>query len=699
MVFYICMVLAVNVTLMGIVSCVKGLNLFGKLESPVHAVLAVSLVNTCILYVPWFLYSWQTELGDFKNKLLIVPFMIIRLMQTVSMDADYESAIDIARLVQVSGVSERFLQFYCVVLSYVSVMVPLSGILTIVGIFGNGIGYRFASGRLSGKKRIYIFNGVGEKNLQLAQSIFESEGKDAKNSSFLFCNVRGNPEASVKVRIRKLRGWFTSEYPSAILRTVKYRKKRRVSFFLLEAEERNFNDVIGVLKAAEKLSGGQKHWSEADRVSVHLLLESDQLDNILDAQEKHGIFVRILNAERMCAQELFKQWPVFAALDREQKTISMLIIGNGKVAETVMYDALWMGQAANTSMKIFYIGEDAAELQTRMYMTSPALFDPSLAGGIRYELKFEDLKDREQLRLHERELPYANYVVIACGDDETNVRTAMWVRTWIARQKPDHEAQPFMAVCIRDSRRAKRADRLCVLESRESYGFHIFGTDSQLFTAENFVNSRLDWILYHVQLTYLLGDPEAVPTEEIKNEAWMKLNHSVYNFRSSEANAQYIVNRLFDSGALEECMRRDEAAADITGRPLSGSEQAKYWANAVRAAETSGDRSRLDDILAVYEEKIADRQTVDLLAKAEHARWVTYMAVNGWIPLPAAELVMRKERGIGGHKDYLRLRHAAMVRWEDLDVISEIITGGRDPEKIRNSDRKIVTGTGKYLSK
>ena len=703
MVFYICMVLAVNVTLMGIVSCVKGLNLFGKLESPVHAVLAVSLVNTCILYVPWFLYSWQTELGDFKNKLLIVPFMIIRLMQTVSMDADYESAIDIARLVQVSGVSERFLQFYCVVLSYVSVMVPLSGILTIVGIFGNGIGYRFASGRLSGKKSIYIFNGVGEKNLQLAQSIFESEGKDAKNSSFLFCNVRGNPEASVKVRIRKLRGWFTSEYPSAILRTVKYRKKRRVSFFLLEAEERNFNDVIGVLKAAEKLSGGQKHWSEADRVSVHLLLESDQLDNILDAQEKHGIFVRILNAERMCAQELFKQWPVFAALDREQKTISMLIIGNGKVAETVMYDALWMGQAANTSMKIFYIGEDAAELQTRMYMTSPALFDPSLAGGIRYELKFEDLKDREQLRLHERELPYANYVVIACGDDETNVRTAMWVRTWIARQKPDHEAQPFMAVCIRDSRRAKRADRLCVLESRESYGFHIFGTDSQLFTAENFVNSRLDWILYHVQLTYLLGDPEAVPTEEIKNEAWMKLNHSVYNFRSSNATAQYSVSRLFDAGALEKSMCRefeDDAGTkndDGAVRKYSGYEQAVYWTQALKAAETKGDRTRLNRIISVYEEIISDPETVEILAKAEHRRWITYMAVDGWIPLPVEGLQEFMRTHEGSHKDYLRLRHAAIAKWEELERISEIMTEGKDREKLANGDRLMVRGSRRFL--
>ena len=704
MVFYICMALAVNVTLMGIVSSVKGLNLFGRLESPVHAVLAVSLINTCILYIPWFLYSWQPELGDFKNRMLIVPFMIIRLMQTVSMDADYEAAIDIANLAQVSGVSEHFLQFYCVVLSYVSVMVPLSGILTIVGIFGNGIGYRFATGRMSGRKRVYIFNGIGEKNLELAQSIFAHEGKNVRSSTFIFCNVRGNPEASVKARIRKLRGWFTADYPSVLLRTVKYRSRRKVSFFLLEGEERNFNDVLGILKAAEVLSGGQKHWSEADRVKIDMLLESDQLDNILDAQEKYGIFVRIINAEWMCAQELFRQWPVFSALSRDQKTISMLIIGNGKVAEKVLYDALWMGQAANTSLKIFYIGEDADELQTRMYMTSPALFDPALAGGIRYELKFEDLTDREQLRLHERELPDANYVVVACGDDETNVRTAMWVRTWIARHKPDDAAQPFMAVCIRDSRRAKRADRLCILESRESYGFHVFGTDSRLFSAENFIDSRIEWILYHVQMAYLLQDQKAVPTKEQKSEAWMQLNQSVYNFRSSNATAQYSVSRLFDAGALEESMRREFAGegsgsdkGEGTARKYSGYEQAVYWAEAVRAAEKESDRTRLDLIISVYEEIISDPEIVELLARAEHRRWITYMAGDGWIPLPMEELGEFMRTHDGRHKDYLRLRHAAIAKWEDLDTISEIMTEGKNRDDLKNCDRMMVRESRRFL--
>ena len=266
---------------------------------------------------------------------------------------------------------------------------------------------------------------------------------------------------------------------------------------------------MGILKAADVLmksdrrrpvdgrkqaGGSRDHWPEADRVKVHLLLESDQLDNILDAQDKHGIFVRIMNTDRMRVQELFKRWPLFSGLQAAgvqagqaagakagqaagakagqgagaqagkadsaqagQKPVSLMIIGGGSVAENALYTSLWMGQLTRTSLKIYYVGEDADEIRDRMYMTCPALFDPSLSGGVSYDLEFEDLMNKEQLRLHEREFPDTNYILIACGDDEKNVRTAMWVRTWIARQKPESEHQPFIAVCVKDSRQASRA--------------------------------------------------------------------------------------------------------------------------------------------------------------------------------------------------------------------------------------------------
>ena len=133
------------------------------------------------------------------------------------------------------------------------------------------------------------------------------------------------------------------------------------SRLLLEEEERNFKDVTGILRAAQILSEGREHWPEAERVRVHLLIESDQYENLLDAQEKYGIFVRIMDTERMCVQELFKKWPLFAGLQSGKKTINLLILGQGGIAENVLYNALWMGQTAGASLKVCYLGEDASD--------------------------------------------------------------------------------------------------------------------------------------------------------------------------------------------------------------------------------------------------------------------------------------------------------------------------------------------------
>ena len=61
------------------------------------------------------------------------------------------------------------------------------------------------------------------------------------------------------------------------------------------------------------------------------------------------------------------------------------------------------------------------------------------------------------------------------------------------------------------------------------------------------------------------------------------------------------------------------------------------------------------------------------------------------------DLRMRISAKTGGHKDYLRLRHAAMVTWDELDEVSDIITDGKDRDKLKDSDRKVVRNVRKYI--
>ena len=721
MAFYICLALAAAVTVGSIVYYCRNRDIIGFLETPVHALLSLSLINTCILYIPWFIHVWKAEDIGHGKGLLIVPLMIVRLMQTVSLDADYETALEMVKFASVSGVSIHFLEFYAVLLSYVSVMVPVTGIMTIMGFFANQIGFVIATSRLSGKRNIYVFNGIGERNLNLAESIWNSEGWGRRNCSFLFCNVRGNPGEEARRKIGLIGGRFTGEYPSRLLRIVLYRKNRKVSFFLLEEDDLNFNNAIGILKAAGRMSGSgsrknadHTNWKESDRVSVHLLLGSDELAGILDAQKKYGIFVRVMDAEQMYVQDLYRRLPPFSCMKRGRDSIQMMIYGKGSVAEEAFMRALWMGCNACTPLKIWYVSEDAEAFRARLRVTCPALFDDALAGGERFELCFETITETGQLYraigdgnpkavdasktvsagMGRADFLRSDYLVLAGESDEENIRTAMWFRTWFARQIPENELQPLIAVYIRDERRAEQAENLCIQESRDSYDLHVFGTEARLFTARNILHSKLAHCLYRIQLSYSLKDLDDIPTPDQKSEAWMELNQSIYNYKSSEASAQYIVNRLYDAGALLEAMRKESGSPD---REYTGYEQACFFREALVKNAHDGNRERLDTIIAIYEEKIADPKMLELLSRTEHRRWTAYMAVNGWIILPKESLVEWMKNNKGSHKDYLRLRHACMAGWEELDELSLIKTNGKDADVFKESDRRMVKGVKHFV--
>ena len=125
----------------------------GYWKIPRQSWFILSLFCTCVLYLPWVIYSWDPGTGSVGKFLLSIPYMFVRLMQTISLDADYETAIEIVTLAEKSKTSLGFLQFYAGVLFWVSALVPAFGLWTVLGLFRNKIGYWFETSRYSFKTR------------------------------------------------------------------------------------------------------------------------------------------------------------------------------------------------------------------------------------------------------------------------------------------------------------------------------------------------------------------------------------------------------------------------------------------------------------------------------------------------------------------------------------------------------------------
>lgn len=693
MAFYICMAAVVTITVFGIVWKTHGADNTGREGLNAQTFLALALIDTCILYIPWFLYLWHSEEGDFKNHLILIPYMIIRLMQTVSMDADYESALEIASLAGRSGVSAEFLKIYTVVLSYVSVMVPLTGILTILGFFGNQIGCKIATSRISLRRTIYVFNGAGERNLNLAQSIWTQNGKKTKGCTFLFCNVVEGPSAEAARKIRRIGGWYTSEYPSHFLVIANRSISKKMYYFLLEEEELNYKDAVNILKKAGALCKYNEKWRAADRVSISMTLSSYELSSILDSEDKYGIFVRVIDVEQMCAQDLFSRWPLYTCLNPGQHVINMVIIGSGRVAEEILVNAVWMGTLARASLKIRLISERAGAIRNKLVMTCPALFDPKLAGEEITEIEFENVGGSEELELQNRSFDNMDYIVVASDSDNDNIQIAMWLRTWSARDRDLRAGQPFIAVLVKDEKHSEQAEKLCIHDSQEiSYDLHVFGTEERLFDAGNILKSDLVSMAHRVQLTYDIENLDGPVDADQKRIAWEELNRSVYNYRSSEASARYLANRIFDSGAIEVCMKKRSEDPD---RIFTGEEQAEFWKEAVRRVRREEDHSLIEEIADAYTEMIKDPALFDKLAETEHRRWIAYMAGNGWVTMPDEMIRQWTQLGGGRSKDYLRLRHPAMKSWKVLE--ERALSMGKDRDYYKNLDRLMVEGVRFFI--
>ena len=663
----------------------------------------LSLFCTCVLYLPWVIYSWNPGTGSLGKFLLSIPYMFVRLMQTVSLDADYETAIEIVTLAEKSGTSLLFLTIYSGILFWVSASVPAFGLWAVMGLFRNTIGYWFESSRYSFKTRIYIFNGVGRKNIDLAESIMEAEREEDEKSAFLFCNVEKEPNEETMETIDKIGGFYTQDSPAFLMKLVKYYSSKHLAvfrnlfgpksirYFLLEEEDRNFNDAVSILKSAKNVSRDR-----TENVKIDILLHDNELDNILDAQEKYGIFVRILDVERLYAQELYARWPLFSGLEADGKAIDLAIIGKGSVAEELLLNAVWMGTISSASLKIRYYGEDAKTLQRKLEMSCPGLFKPELAGGENLTPVFTKIGKDEEPKLDKMDITNSNYVIIAGVNDESNVRTAMWYKTWIARRSPIEKQPPFIAVLVNDAEKAEQAKQLKVQESQEPYDFHVFGTDREIFSARNLLHSKLLESLYRVQLSYNRNESGREPSSEEVKATWDQLNESVYNFRSSEASALYIVNRLYDSGAIGKQMKEEMKSAAASEITVSGREKAEYWYNALYENETDKGSSRLNALINTYNSLLRDDKLADTLAQTEHRRWNAYMVSNGWITMDLEQTkAWMKARGSKEHKDYLRLRHACIVPWDELNKVSEI--KGRDPEHFKNADRKIIAGVTDFV--
>ena len=645
----------------------------------------VALLDSFLLFLPYYA---NFDLLGINEKLpwwMLVPYLLTHMLQINSLDASYETALLWTEAGGTFGQAAAFQKLYVFVLSYLSAAVPVLGVLAVSSVFYEKIRYWWVS-HLTRGKTLQIFNGIGQGSVTLAEGL----KKEQPDSCIIFCNVDLDdlPTGREMDELTAMGAVFTQQAPPVLLRCAEYRwAPNRLNYLFVLEEDQNLEDAMQLLdtihsKAASP-DGQERDWPCAERVQLRMMGKTKEAEGLLDARQKHGVQVRMMDYGRTVAYDLYRKYPLFMAYDPQSSCIRQVVIGDNPTAREIFLEGIWLGRMQRVRCEAVYIGPDADAFRDELRVTCPGLYEED-TGSWLYPIRF--LKTdcgRALLDSSAREcVLQSDYLVVATADDEDNIKYSVNLRSFICRKTGRNNDFPFMLVYVRDDLKADKLWNMSVLESRVRYNFLAFGSNRRTFSVWNILSNRIEEMAVGVQLTYMQDG--AAP-----EQARRALNGSTYNYASSEAAAMYLAVRLFDSGLVETFLQEQGQRSDAAAQAA--------WIYRLFFAESRSAESR--QALSALEERfrVLDERTLELLARAEHTRWNAYMRVLGWMTMPQEKILPNMERYANDHKNYITLEHPCITTWEKLSEVSVIVSkqkkGRADPQMYQAYDFDMVKNT------
>ena len=250
----------------------------------------------------------------------------------------------------------------------------------------------------------------------------------------------------------------------------------------------------------------------------------------------------------------------------------------------------------------------------------------------------------------------ATFVIVALGEDDLNIRTAMDVRRMYQKfhygdEKMDSAAVvPSIHVLVNDVNKSDEV-RVLVNSQKVAYRLQPFGNVRDLYRKEVIINSWLDTLAYSVHCEYMSADDAGTRKSYDRSE---------YNRQSSMAVAMHLKYKLY---------------AVVTELKEQGGGIAGAWDYAEKPGH---------DILNLYQVYITGqdvkeaersdviRERMLRLAMLEHNRWNAFMRSKGYVCASGDE-VRQYYPVLNKHVHLLAGKHPCLVPWDKLDEVTRCV--------------------------
>ncbi len=489
---------------------------------------------------------------------------------------------------------------YKVVVCLLYLLAPMFTLTIVLRYFSNF----FERMRLVLKRRqnLYVFSELNRHSLEIAENI-STQAKDSRKTGIIFCcsDDKDDRNKELEEEARDLKAVFVTGEMTHL--RLKNRGRYITYFFISEDEDKNIDQTLYMIEAMT----GDSRWHasgglEQRNSALYCYATGAEAEILLDAKQKEDLQVVLMDEVRESVYEHLYCHPLYTNINPldaggTREKISLLIAGGGKTGKEFLKAALWCGQMENFDLEIHLIDIKGNLIRKELGIECPELFVER--AGYHIDIHkgniFSDMSEK-----YLDELGEVNYCVAALGDDEANIRAAVWMRRYYyLKQKKN---TPLICAYIENPRKRRTVWELYEntrTEQRLYYNIVPFGRRKMFFGGQSDAAFVTEYLGLGVQSHYFRLTKDS--SEEKRRQAVQKFYEKQFNRRSSIASGIHILFKLWELGY------------GIMRVPCEAAEKKKFqqYIHPV-------------DFYAECHKKL------DPYYELEHERWVAYMRTEGW---------------------------------------------------------------------
>ncbi len=446
-----------------------------RLLKPLNVVIGGVFLTAILLFYPAY-YIRETD--EAMQGLKALLFSIYSAMRLFAADADYDMILD-----NIGSIDLR--SSYLTLASVLTFVAPVMSISFVLSFFSNlsaTVRYWWAF-----RRDTYVFSALNERSLTLAEDLHRKH----PGVTLVFTNVADQEDADIadlRDRAKDLDAiCFRHEIQSVSFHF--HAKDKGLWFFAIgEDENENMHTALGLI---------QRY---GDRANTNLYvfttgIESEAL--LTSAQNKAMRVRRVDEVQSLINRVLYDQGHLLFAGDLPvedgEKKITAVVVGMGKHGSAMIKALAWFCQLDGYRVHIHGFDRDP-RAKERFWASCPELMDKRFngafpAGDAHYAIRLHPGVQVDSKRFVDRmhSLKDASYVLVALGDDETNIRVAMELRVLFEQcgAKPRIQAVLYSAEkaeALRDLRNFKG----------QPYNIEFIGDRESSYSADTILDSELE---------------------------------------------------------------------------------------------------------------------------------------------------------------------------------------------------------------